>query len=114
VTTPSSGELNEELQFLRESLQQIKGVLPERLDVDPEGVEQGLGKLVLTIVELVRQLLERQAVRRMDGGTLSEDEVERMGLALMRLDQKMNELAEHFGVTREELNINLGPLGNLL
>jgi hypothetical protein len=69
---------------------------------------------VLTLIELLRQLLERQAVRRMDGGSLSDEEIERMGVALMRLDEKMTELAAQFGLRRDELNIDLGPLGKLL
>jgi hypothetical protein len=89
-------------------------VLPARVDVDPEGVEQGLAKLVLTLIELLRQLLERQAVRRMEGGSLSDEEIERMGLALMRLEEKLGELASHFGLRREDLNISLGQLGSLL
>jgi hypothetical protein len=89
-------------------------VLPPRIDVDPDGVEQGLAKLVLTLIELLRQLLERQAVRRMEGGTLSDDEIERMGLALMRLEEKLHELAAHFGLRPEDLNISLGQLGSLL
>lgn len=89
-------------------------MLPPRIDVDPDGVEQGLAKLVLTLIELLRQLLERQAVRRMEGGTLSDDEIERMGLALMRLEEKLHELAAHFGLRPEDLNISLGQLGSLL
>jgi hypothetical protein len=89
-------------------------VLPSRVDVDPDGVEQGLAKLVLTLIELLRQLLERQAVRRMEGGSLSDEEIERMGLALMRLEEKLGELASHFGLRREDLNISLGQLGSLL
>ena len=103
-----------ELEELRRRLQELRGVLPERVDVDPDGVEQGLAKLVLTLIELLRQLLERQAVRRMEGGSLTDEEVERMGVALMRLDEKMGELAAQFGLRREELNIDLGPLGELL
>lgn len=77
-------------------------------------MEEGLARLVLTLVELIRQLLERQAIRRMDGGSLSEEEVERLGLALMRLQEKLYEMAAAFGLQPEDLNINLGPLGNLL
>ncbi len=88
--------------------------LPERIDVDPDDVERGLGKLVLTIVEFVRQLLERQAIRRMEGGGLSDAEVERVGIALMRLDEKVGEMAARFGLAREELRLGLGPLGQLL
>jgi hypothetical protein len=111
---PPTPNTSPELEELRRQLQQLQGVLPERVNVDPEGVEQGLAKLVLTLIELLRQLLERQAVRRMDGGSLSDEEIERMGVALMRLDEKMTELAAQFGLRRDELNIDLGPLGKLL
>ena len=104
----------DDLASLRRELEQLRGILPPRVDVDPDGVEQGLAKLVLTLVEFLRQLLERQAVRRMDGGSLSDDEVERVGLALMRLEEKVAELTEQFGLRKEELNVDLGSLGRLL
>ena len=88
--------------------------MPSRIDVDPEGIEQGLARLVLTLVEFLRQLLERQAVRRMEGGSLSDEEVERVGLALLKLEEKIHDLAAAFGLRPEELNITLGPLGDLL
>jgi hypothetical protein len=88
--------------------------LPDRIDVDPDEVDKGLAKLVLTIVEFIRQLLERQAVRRMDGGGLTAEQVERVGLALMRLEEKVGEMAARFGLKREELRLGLGPLGELL
>jgi hypothetical protein len=88
--------------------------LPERIDVDPDDVERGLAKLVLTIVEFIRELLERQAIRRMDGGGLTDTEIERVGLALMRLDEKVGEMAGRFGIKRTELRLGLGPLGQLL
>src|SRR5438067_7114773 len=106
--------IDAELDDLRREVERIRGVLPERVDVDPEGVEQGLAKLVLTLVEFLRQLLERQAIRRMEGGTLSDDEVERVGLALMRLEAKVREIAEAFGLDPNDLNIGLGPIGKLL
>jgi len=77
-------------------------------------VEQGLAKLVLTLVEFIRQLLERQAIRRMEGGRLTDEQVERMGLALERLEAKMGDLCRVFGIEPEDLNINLGPLGDLI
>jgi gas vesicle protein GvpK len=104
----------DELERLRTQLQHVRGALPSRIDVDPDGVERGLAQLVLTLVEFVRQLLERQAVRRMEGGSLSDEEVERVGLALMKLEEKVHELADHFGLGPGDLNINLGPLGDLL
>lgn len=81
------------------------------LDINPEKVEQGLLKLVLSVLELVRQLLERQALRRMEGGRLSDDEVERLGLTLMRLEKAIEELQKKFDI--DDLNIDLGPLGKL-
>ncbi|OLC20041.1 MAG: gas vesicle protein K [Chloroflexi bacterium 13_1_40CM_68_21] len=99
---------------LRREVERLRGILPDRVDVDPDEVEQGLAKLVLALVEFLRQLLERQAVRRMEGGTLSEEEIERMGLALMRLEQKVHEMARGFGLDPAELNLGLGPLGNLI
>ena len=86
----------------------------ERPIPDPDKVEQGLAKLVLTVVDLVRRLLQKQAIRRMDGGSLTEEEIDRMGQALQRLEQKMEELKRVFGLEQEELNLNLGPLGNLM
>src|SRR5437899_10379599 len=85
-----------------------------RIDCTPENIEQGLAKLVLSLIELLRQLLERQAIRRMEGGSLTEEQVENMGEALMKLEAKIHELAAHFGLTPADLNLDLGPLGNLL
>jgi hypothetical protein len=85
-----------------------------RVAADPESVERGLVCLVLTVVELLRQLMERQALRRVEQGDLSEPQVERIGATLMALDERMAELREHFGLTPEDLNIDLGPLGTLL
>ena len=87
---------------------------PQRIDCSPENIEQGLAKLVLSLVELLRQLLERQAIRRMEGGTLSDEQVEQMGEALMTLENKIRELAQNFGLTPADLNLDLGPLGRLL
>jgi len=85
-----------------------------RIDADPESVERGLVSLVLTVVELLRQLMERQALRRVDDGSLSDDQTEKIGLTLMALEKRMAELRDHFGLTQEDLNIDLGPLGPLL
>lgn len=92
------------------ALQALARALPERIDADPEKVEQGLARIVLTVVELLRRVLEHQAVRRMDGGTLSDDEIERLGLALLKLSERMEELKTTFGLTDEDLSIDLGPL----
>jgi hypothetical protein len=106
--TSASPNLREELARLREELQQLRSILPERVDVDPDEAEQGLAKLVLSIVELLRQLLERQAVRRMEAGTVNDDDIERMGVALMRLKEKVYELAREFGLEPSDLDLNLG------
>ena len=92
------------------ALQALARALPERIDADPEKVEQGLARIVLTVVELLRRVLEHQAVRRMDGGTLSDEEIERLGLALLKLSERMEELKTTFGLTDEDLSIDLGPL----
>lgn len=88
--------------------------LPRRMETDADSVERDLIKLVLTIVELVRQLMEKQALRRVDEGDLSEDQVEELGTALMRLEDAMNDLQERFDLTAEDLNLDLGPLGTIL
>ena len=89
-------------------------VLPQRLDTDAASVERDLFKLVLTIVELVRQLMERQALRRVEQGDLSEDQIEALGQGLMRLDEAMSDLRARYGLSAADLNIDLGPLGKLL
>jgi hypothetical protein len=95
------------------ALEALARALPERINADPEKVEQGLARLVLTLIELLRGVLEHQAIRRMDGGTLTEEEVERLGLALLKLDERMQELKATFGLTDDDLTIDLGPLGRL-
>ena len=85
-----------------------------RIDADPASVERGLVQLVLTLVELLRQLMEKQAIRRVEHGDLDDDQVERLGTTLMLLEERMAELREHFGLSVEDLNIDLGPLGRLL
>jgi hypothetical protein len=100
---------NEEKE-LREALSFTDSMLPERIAADSEAIENGLAKLVLSIVELVRKLLEKQALRRMDAGNLTEEEIERLGNALMKLEEKMAELKRSFGLSDEELNMKLGPL----
>jgi len=94
-------------------LQEEAASVPGRIELTPDNIEQGLGKLVLTLVDFLRQLLERQAIRRMEGGTLSDQEIEQMGEALMKLEAKIRELAKQFGLSPADLNIDLGPLGRL-
>jgi hypothetical protein len=95
-------------------LSRLTDALPPRINADPEKVEQGLAKLVLTLIELLRGLMEKQAIRRIEGGSLTPDEIERMGLTFLRLEEKMAELTAHFGLKAEDLNLDLGPLGELL
>ncbi len=88
--------------------------LPSRLNADPDQAEKGLAQLVLTLVELLRQLMERQAVRRIDAGSLSEAEIERLGITFMRLEARMNELKREFGLEDADLELRLGPLRDLM
>ncbi len=88
--------------------------LPSRIDVDPDTVQRDLARLVLTLVELLRRVVEHQAIQRMEDPDLSEEQVERMGTALWRLEEKMEEIREVFGLAAEEMNIDLGPFGRLL
>lgn len=89
-------------------------LLSRRINAEPEEVEKGLAQLVLTVVELLRQLMERQALHRVEAGGLSDEQVERLGRTLMLLADRMDELKERFGLRDEDLNLNLGPLGNLM
>lgn len=100
---------NEENE-LRQALAFADSVMPERIAADSEVVENGLAKLVLSIIELVRRLLEKQALRRMDAGNLTDEEIERLGNALMKLEEKMAELKRSFGLSDEDLNLKLGPV----
>ena len=96
-----------------QELRTVARALPERINADPEHVESGLARLVLTLIELLRKVLEHQAIRRMDGGQLTDEDVERLGLALFRLEERMQELKATFGLTDADLDIDLGPLGRL-
>ena len=107
IDTTHTGEFVAELRRLSDAL-------PERINLDAQSVEQGLAKLVLTLIELIRRLLEKQAVRRMEGGDLTPEQIEELGLALMKLEEKMRELKEQFGLEDEELNLDLGPIGRLI
>ena len=87
--------------------------LPSKIRLEPENVRNGLAQLVLTLVELLRELMERQALRRIDAGSLTSGEVERVGATFLRLAEEIERLKQHFGFTDEDLNLNLGPLGKL-
>ena len=95
-------------------LRRLDDALSRRVETDPENVERGLAQLVLTLVELIRQLMERQALRRVEAGGLDDETVERLGSTLMALEARMSELKEIFGLDDDDLNIDLGPLGRLL
>jgi Gas vesicle protein K len=92
----------------------LEDALSRRVKADPESVERGLAALVLTVVELLRQLMERQALRRVEAGGLDDDTIERLGRTLMALEERMDELKQVFGLQDEDLNLDLGPLGRLL
>jgi gas vesicle protein GvpK len=103
-----------DLESAHRDLDRLDSALRRRVDADRESLEKGLAQLVLTVVELLRQLMERQALRRIEGGSLSADEVERLGETFMLLEQRMEELRETFGLEQEDLNLDLGPLGRLM
>jgi len=103
-----------EIEAIRKQIENVASSRTPRWNADPDDVRRSVLKLVLTIVELIRQLLERQAIRRMEGGTLSEAETESVGLALMKLQETILELAKQFDISPDELNLDLGPVGKLL
>ena len=103
-----------EIDSLREELERRTAALtPARWNADPEEVQRSVARLVLTLIEFLRQLFEKQAIRRMEQGTLTSEETEKLGVALMRLEETVRDLANRFGLTPEELNLDLGPLGRL-
>ncbi|MBX6363259.1 MAG: gas vesicle protein K [Gemmatimonadetes bacterium] len=95
-------------------LKDLAPALPDRIEARADNIEAGLAKLVLTLLEFIRQILEHQAVRRMEGGTLSDAEIEELGLALLKLKERLDEIKVGVGLGDEDLNIDLGPLGRLL
>jgi CBS-domain-containing membrane protein len=105
---------SENIAALTEEMMTVRAATPNRVVLDPDKVEQGLAQLVLTVIELLRQLMERQAMHRVEHGTIDDAAIERLGLAFMRLDERMIELKETFGLRDEDLNIDLGPLGKLM
>lgn len=106
----SSGDLED----VARELDRIGTAFPRRVNADPEHVERGLAQLVLTLVELLRQLMERQALRRMEQGNLTDEQIERLGQTFMKLEQRMEELKREFELEDRDLNLNLGPLGDLM
>jgi len=106
----NTGSLDE----LTQEIGKLNNVDESKLKLTPDNADSGLAKLVLTLVELIRKLVEKQAMRRVDGGSLTDAEIERLGETLMNLELKMEELKKHFNLTDRDLNINLGPLGDLM
>ena len=105
----------QELESIRAEVERLaKRTAPPRWNADPEDVRRSVAKLVLTLVEFIRQLLERQAIRRMDAGTLTADETEAVGLALMQLEATVRDLGAQFGLSAADLNLDLGPVGRLM
>jgi hypothetical protein len=105
---------SDNLAALTESLTTVRASRSNRVVLDPDKVERGLAQLVLTVIELLRQLMERQALHRVENGTVDDAAIERLGLAFMRLDERMKELKLIFDLSDEDLNIDLGPLGKLM
>ena len=102
------------IENISEEIGRLASAEESKLKLTPDNADSGLAKLVLTLVELIRKLVEKQAMRRVDGGSLSDDEIENLGETLMKLEMKMEELKKHFNLTDRDLNINLGPLGDLM
>jgi hypothetical protein len=102
-----------EIEAIRQQIERV-ATAPPRWNANAEDVRRSVLKLVLTLVELIRQLLERQAIRRMEAGTLSDEETESVGLALMRLQETITDLAKQFDISPDELNLDLGPVGKLM
>ena len=102
------------LEGLAEDIGKMSDTEGSKLKLSPDNADSGLAKLVLTLIELIRKLVEKQAMRRVDGGSLTDEEIERLGETLMKLEMKMEELKKHFKLTDRDLNINLGPLGDLM
>ena len=110
----NEGEIRE-LQVLAEELKQrIEGrTAPARWNADPDDVKRSVMQLVLTLVDFIRQVMERQAIRRMEEGTLAPEETEKIGTALMKLEETVHDLARQSGLEPKDLNLDLGPLGRL-
>jgi hypothetical protein len=105
----------DELEDLRRELERAAGgSSPLRWNADPDDVQRSVAQLVLTLVEFIRRLLERQAIRRMEGGTLTDDETEDIGRALMKLEETVRDIAAKFGIAPDDLNLDLGPVGKLM
>ncbi len=118
VPAPQSSALSlreADVTALRAELERaVAGATPPRWNADPEEVQRSVAKLVLTLVEFLRKLMERQAIRRMDENTLDAAEIERVGTALMKLEETVRDIAKRFGLDTNDLNLDLGPIGKLM
>ena len=103
-----------ELELLRQEIERAAGGAPARWNADPDDVQRSVAHLVLTLVEFIRKLLERQAIRRMEGGTLTDHQTEDIGRALMTLEETVRDMAARFGIPIDDLNLDLGPAGKLI
>jgi hypothetical protein len=104
----------EELDALRAEIERRAAAEAPRWNADPEEVQRSVARLLLALAEFLRKLMEKQAIRRMEAGTLTDEEVEKLGLSLMRLEETLHEIAARFGLAPEDLNLDLGPLGKLI
>lgn len=107
-----SGKM-EDWEAFEQELNGVTQSVSSKINADPDNAENGLISLVLALVDMIRKLMERQAIRRVESGSLSEDEIENLGLTLMKLEEKMEELKDHFGLTDDDLTLDLGPLGRI-
>ena len=103
-----------EIEELRRELERVSGTSPLRWNANPDDVQRSVAHLVLTLVEFIRKLLERQAIRRMEAGTLTEPQTEDVGMALLKLEETVHDIAEKFGIAPDDLNLDLGPAGKLM
>jgi hypothetical protein len=103
-----------ELDDLRREIERAASGSPLRWNADPDEVQRSVAQLVLTLVEFIRRLLERQAIRRMESGTLTDQQTEDIGRALMKLEETVRDLAARFGIPIDDLNLDLGPAGKLI
>lgn len=113
LTDRLHGDLHE-LNDFADELTRVDAGLPRHINADQRNVEQGLARLVLTLIELVRRLLEKQALRRMEADSLTDEQIERLGETFIKLEEKMTELKATFGLQDEDFNLDLGPLGDLM
>jgi hypothetical protein len=109
-----SARESDDREALLAEISELAGALPSRVDIDPDLVGRDLAKLVLTLIELIRRVVEHQAIQRMDDPDLSEEQIEKMGVALLRLEEKMADMRDLLGLAEDDLNVDLGPLGRLL